>query len=67
MGTWENAKPIQIPAKAVFRVRDFHKSFEVGRSHVVEMRQSQDTGNIYVKIQDEKGRTRYVLLEDIFL
>lgn len=64
MGAWDNAKPIPIPQKPLFRVRDLFDVFLVGRSHVEEMRRSEDTGNVYMRIRDAKGRERYVLLEE---
>jgi len=64
MGAWDNAKRIQIPARPLFRIRDLFLILEVGRSHVEEMRRSQETGNVYVKFRDERGRSRYGLLEE---
>jgi len=64
LGAWDNATPIQIPTRPLFRIRDIFVVLEVGRSHVEEMRRSQDTGNVYVKFKDRKGRFRYGLLEE---
>jgi hypothetical protein len=56
MGAWNMAKPIEIPDKPIFKVRLIEGVVEVGKSRILEMRKSKDTGNIFVRFVDAQGK-----------
>jgi len=65
MGAWNMAKPIPIPERLDFRVRLIEDVVVVGKHNVLEMRQSKDTGNIFVRFIAENGKENIgLLIED---
>jgi len=58
------AKRIAIPNKPQFRVRLIEGFATVAKHAVLEMRQSEDTGNVFVRFKDQKGKEFCGLLID---
>lgn len=62
MGAWNMAKPIATPKKAHFKVRLIEGVVIIGKQEVLEMRESRDTGNIFVRFMDNNGKENIGLL-----
>lgn len=57
------AKPIEIPNKLHFTVRLIENVLLVERDEVLEMRESKDTGNIFVRFKSGKKELYGLLIE----